>query len=400
MSFDYRARDNMGKTHHGTIAADDREQATAMLARDGLHVVELSESQNDSVLSLFSRRVKKSDIIYVANQLSVMVDTGISLSGALQGIYEQTDNPRLRSILVDLRNRVEGGEDLSVALGRYPACFDRTFVSLIKASERTGTLGAMLERVANHLRGQLDTQNRVRAAMAYPLIMFSLAIATTVFLLAYILPKFVPLFKTKGLRLPRPTMIMMALSDGLTNYWPVWIAALAALVAACYFGRRSLAGRKLFDGLCIHLPIIGPAYRKVVISRCISTLGAMLHAGVSLLESIELCAEIANNYHFEQAWLHVRDQVTQGNRVADSLRDSKLFPRTLVQMINAGEETAKLDLVLNKVSQYYDREVETSLKAATSMIEPIMISVMGLIVGAIGLGIMLPIFSLSRAGGR
>ncbi|MBM4003452.1 MAG: type II secretion system F family protein [Planctomycetes bacterium] len=400
MSFDYRARDNMGKNHHGTIAAEDREQATAMLARDERHVVELCESDNDSALSLFSRRVKKSDIVYVANQLAVMVDTGISLSGALQGIYEQTDNPRLRSMLIDLRNRVEGGEDLSVALGRYPACFDRTFVSLIKASERTGTLGAMLERVANHLRGQLDTQSRVRAAMAYPLIMVVLAVGTTVFLLAYILPKFLPLFKTKGLRLPRPTMIMMALSDALTSYWPAWLAALMMLVATCYFGRRTLTGRKFLDGLWIHLPILGPAYRKVVISRCISTLGAMLHAGVSLLESIELCAEIANNYHFEQAWLQVRDQVIQGNRVAESLRASKLFPRTLVQMINAGEETAKLDLVLNKVAQYYDREVETSLKAATSVIEPIMISVMGLIVGAIGLGIMLPIFSLSRAAGH
>lgn len=396
MNYEYRAQNAIGATQHGTIEAVDRDDATLRLEREGLTVIEI-DSVRDA-LSFVPNRIRKSDVIYVANQLSIMVETGISLSAALQGICDQTDNPTLQTVLSEIRSRIEAGDDFSSALARYPQYFDKTFVSLIRASERTGTLGPMLERVASYLRGQLDTQQRVRAAMAYPAIMLVLAISTTIFLLAYILPKFTPLFKTKGIKLPRPTLVMMGLSDALTNYWPFWTIAALTLIAVYYFGRSTLIGRKIIDGGLIHLPLIGRTYRKVIISRCISTLGAMIQSGVSMLECMELCAEISNNYYFEQAWKHVREQITEGNRIAESLRNNRLFPRTLIQMINAGEETGKLDIVLGKVSVYYDREVETALKATTSLIEPIMITMMGVIVGAIGLGIMLPIFALSRGG--
>jgi type IV pilus assembly protein PilC len=232
--------------------------------------------------------------------------------------------------------------------------------------------------------------------MAYPCVMMLLAVGVTIFLLTYILPKFIPLFKAKGTDLPGPTKLMMAISDVITVYWYVWAASLAVAAAVYVLSRRTENGRRWLDFVKIHLPILGPMFRKVTISRSIRTLGTMLASGVPMLEALRLCGEVAGNYHYEQVWQQVRDQVTGGKRICDVLAGNRLFPRVLVQMISSGEETGKLDHVLERVSGYYDHEVETAIKTATSLIEPIMISVMGVVVGGIGLALLLPIFSLSR----
>jgi type IV pilus assembly protein PilC len=193
---------------------------------------------------------------------------------------------------------------------------------------------------------------------------------------------------------------MMSASDVLIDYWQFWLAGVIALVLTYVFGRKSEPGRKILDWLKIHLPIIGTMSRKVTLSRSVRTLGTMVASGVSVLEAIRLTAEVASNWYYEQAWLRVLERVTEGQRIAQSLEDERnLFPPTLIQMIGAGEETGKLDVVLAKVSNYYDREVETSLKATTSMIEPLMICAMGVIVGTIALGLLMPIFQLSRPTG-
>ena len=398
MNYAYKARDAMGKTLEGSVEADDRDAASKSLQHDGLQVLLLEEA--DEGLQLFARGIKKNEVIYVTSQLSIMVDTGITLSQALGGIAEQEEHPTLRKMLNDIRGKVESGEDFSAALAQYPKYFDKTFVSLVKASEQTGSLGSMLDRIANYLRAQLESRAKVRAAMAYPGIMAVMAIGVTIFLLTFILPKFTPLFTRKGMKLPLPTTIMISLSHALLHYWYLWLIGIVAVAVAYFFGCRTELGRQILDGAKIHLPILGSTFRKVILSRSISTLGTMLQSGVSMLDALKLTAEVSGNYHYEKAWLHVVDEITQGNRICDSLRGNKLFPKTLVQMIGAGEDTGRLDYVLQKVSVYYDREVETSLKSATSLIEPIMISVMGVVVGGIGMGIMLPIFQLSRAGGH
>jgi type IV pilus assembly protein PilC len=222
----------------------------------------------------------------------------------------------------------------------------------------------------------------------------------TIFLLTYILPKFEPLFTRKGAKLPKPTIVMMTASDLLLDYWYVWLALALGLFFTWLFGRRTEPGRKFLDWLKINSPIIGPMSRKVTLSRSIRTLGTMVASGVSMLDAIRLTAEVASNWYYEQAWLRVLSQITEGHRICDALKEEKsLFPSTLVQMIGAGEETGKLDKVLVKVSSFYDREVETSLKATTSLIEPLMICAMGVIVGGIALGLLMPIFSLSRPSG-
>jgi len=397
MNFDYKARDPLGKSHDGSIEAASAEEATQQLRRDGFQVLMIEE--NAGGRGLFAKRVSKQQLIYTTSQLAIMVDTGVTLSTALEGILAQEENPTLKHVLTDLKSQVESGEDSSRALERHPKLFDHTYVSLIRASESTGSMAEMLDRIALYLRKEVETRGKVKAAMAYPMVMMAIAIAVTIFLLTYILPKFTPMFSRKGIQLPLPTTVMMALSETMLNFWYLWILGVVAIVAGFVYTLRTEPGRAAWDRLKISLPLFGPLFRKISISRSIRTLGTMLSAGVPMLESLRLTSEVSGNVHYRALWRRVEDRVTGGCQVCDALTGDPLFPSTLVQMITSGEATGKLDMVLEKVSNFYDQEVEASIKTTTSLIEPIMIAFMGVIVGGIGMSMLLPIFSLSRMPG-
>lgn len=396
MKFQYSVRDPLGNQHQGTLEATSPEDAQQQLRQDGFYVLNLEESAGDG-FNLFARGVAKIEIIYATNQLAIMVETGITLSTALQSIVEQSDNPTFRTILADIKKRVEGGEDFSSCLEKYPKYFDHTYVSLVRASEATGTLGQMLERIATYLRKELETRSKVRSAMAYPGVMALVAVGVTTFLLVYILPKFSPLFTKKGIKLPGITVVMMAVSDCMIHYWYLWILGVGALIGGFTYAKRTEPGRRTIDWLKINLPMFGTMFRKVTISRSVRTLGTMISSGVSVLDAIRMSGDVSGNYYYEKLWYHVLDRVTCGSEIHVALSESTLFPPMLIQMIRAGEETGKLDVVLERVSNYYDTEVEQSIKTSTSMIEPLMICVMGVIVGGIAMGLLLPIFSLGRA---
>lgn len=395
ITFEFVARDPLGATQDGTIEAASREDAIQRLRRDGLQVVELEEESAGG--ELFPRGVSKNDIVYVTGQLAVMVDTGITLSVALEGIAKQEQNPTLKTVLLDLKTQVESGEDFSTSLAKHPRYFDRTYIALIKASEKTGTLAEMLENISLYMRNQLDTAQKVRGALAYPTVMLVLATGVTIFLLTYVLPKFEPLFTRKGIKLPAMTTFLMTTSNLMLDYWWAWLIGVAALIITFVMGRKTPTGRAIMDWLAIHTPIIGPLVRKVILSRSVRTLGTMVESGVSMLEALRLAGEVSANVYYEKAWTKALDQVTEGKSICDALHGHPLFPGPLVQMIAAGEDTGKLDHVLRKVSVHYDKEVETAIKSATTMLEPLMITVMGVVVGGIAMGLLLPIFSLSRA---
>ncbi len=395
MTFAYRVRDPLGNVLDGTIQAVNADDASQQLRNDGFQVLEI-EQDGEGFGELFPRRVTKKDLIFVTCQLAIMVDTGITLSAALAGMEQQESNPALRKVLGSLRESVEEGECFSTALSHHPKLFDKTYVSLVRASEASGKMGAMLDRIASYLRAEVETIGKVRAAMAYPAVMMVVATGVTIFLLTYILPKFTPLFRSRGTELPTPTKIMMGISDVLIDHWYFWLAGAIAAATAYFLGRKTTLGRQILDTTKIHLPILGPLFRKVTISRSIRTLGTMLSSGVPMLDALKLCGEVAGNYQYEMLWQKVRDEVTAGRRICEVLQGTPLIPPVLIQMIASGEEAGKLDYVLERVSSYYDREVEMAIKTATSLIEPIMIAAMGVVVGGIGMALLLPIFSLSR----
>ena len=396
MNFKYRVRDPLGKEHDGSIESENIEAARQSLRRDGLRVLDIEECANSSGLSLFGQRVTKNDIIYMTAQLAIMADTGITISVALESLAEETENPRLRAILTDMKQQVEGGEDLSVALAKYPKYFDQTYVSLVRASEANGSLGEMLDRISLYQRKEQDTSGKVRAAMAYPAVMGMVAISVTIFLLTYIMPKFAPLFAQKGKELPKITLAMMTLSECLLGYWYYWLMGLVALIGAFLYFRSTPNGKSTLDWIKINAPIVGPMCRKVALSRSIRTLGTMLGSGVSVIDALKLASEVAGNLYYERVWKKVLDQVTSGCQIYETLSGNALFPSMLVQMMRSGEETGRLDMVLEKVSTYYDGEVEMALKTATSLIEPLLIVVMGSVVGTIAVALLLPIFSMGH----
>lgn len=393
LTFQYRVRDALGKEHQGTVDAVNRDEAVQQLRRDGMQVLELDE---DAGPGLFAPPIKRTDVIYLTNQLAIMIDTGITLSVALAGIGEQEANPTMRRMLGEMQRAVESGEDFSSALAKFPKYFDKTYLSMIKVGEATGTLAEMLERIALYLRKEMEMRGKVKAALAYPGIMAVMAIGVTTFLLTFVLPQFTPMFNKKGVKLPGVTKWAMGASDVLMHWWHLWVPALVALIVGTIVYKRTPSGRRVWDGIMLNAPIIGTVSRKVAISRSIRTLGTMLNCGLPVLEAIKLTSEVAGNSYYEAIWLHVLDEVTQGNEICEAIKGNPLFPSTLVQMISAGEQTAKLGDVLVKVSDYYDHEVESAIKAATSMIEPLMISVMGVVVGTIALALLLPVFSLSK----
>ncbi|MGD9722408.1 MAG: type II secretion system F family protein [Pirellulales bacterium] len=397
MLYQYTAKDSRGRSTRGQLDAHSPDDAVQRLRQEGFQAVQIRDEEASA--PLFARPVRCRDIVYLTSQLAIMSQTGITLSTALGGILQQEANPTLKAVLADLKSSVESGDDFSTALARHPKLFDRTYVSLVKASEATGLLGEMLESIANYLAKEAESRSKVRAALAYPAVMMLVAVGVTLFLLTYVLPKFTPLFKNRGMKLPKPTIVMMAVSDCLINYWYFWLAGIALAVIGFLYGRRTKPGRKVLDWLKINTPLVGPMFRKVTISRSIRTLGTMISSGVPMLEAIQLSSDVAGNVYYEKLWHSVLDDVASGNQICTSLAGSNLFPSVLVQMISSGEETGKLDDVLARVSGFYDREVETSLKTVTSLIEPVMITVMGVVVGGIGMALMLPIFSLSRAAG-
>lgn len=340
--------------------------------------------------------IRKFDVLNLTTQLSVMLGTGISISQSLEAIIDQCTNQSMRKVLQDIKACLQGGEDLSLALARYPRLFDNTYISMVEAAEQTGRLPETLTQIAGYMEKKQIYASKIKSAMAYPMVILILTIGVTVFLLTNILPKFKPLFEREGNSLPAITSALISLSNVLLGYWGWWLVGLLAVAGLFCYWKTTELGRRQWDWFLIQAPVIGPLVRKITLSRSILTLGVMLNCGVSVLQAITLTSKVAGNTHYRKVWNAVRDRVSSGDRIVTALKGEKLFPSTLVQMMNAGEESGKLDEVLEKVSQYYDREVDTQIKTMSTVVEPLLIVVMGSIVGTIGMAIMLPIFSLSQ----
>lgn len=341
-------------------------------------------------------RIAQSRIVYFTSQLAVMLQTGIPLSHALEGMRRQEKHPGLQEVIGQLQGALERGEPFSAALSRFPRLFDQSYVAMVKAAEVSGNLGPVMERLATGLRKSLETRARVRAAMAYPVVMLVLAIGVCVFLLSYVIPRFAPLFQARGALLPTPTRIVLAISHALVGYWHIWVGGIVAVGMGYAVALRSQAGRRHIDRIKLRLPIVGPVVRKAALSQAIRTLGTLLSGGVTMLEALRLTGEAAGNAEFCEFWQRVEAEVTGGKALSDLLGNSPLIPPTVAQMVSAGEESGKLPEVLTKLADHLEADVDIAIKAATSMIEPLLIAVMGVVVGTIGMAVVLPIFTLSR----
>ena len=402
MIFTYQARDVTGRVRDGEITAASSEDATKQLRQDGMYLLSIEEANagksSGPKFNLFQKRVTRKDIIYFTNQLAVMIDAGVPLSDALEGLGEQHQNPVFRETIRQVQRSVTSGDDLSTGLAKFPKLFDSAYVNLVKASEASGTLAQMLDRISIQTQQEQETRSKVKGAMMYPGAMLTMCLSVSAFLLAYVFPKLTPLFKSKNMELPGPTKFLMALSESIVGFWFLYLIGIAALIVGFLYGRKQTWGRQGLDWFCLRIPVLGPMFQKVALGRSLRCLATTINAGVPVLEAIELSGGVSNNFYYEQTWRDVAEKVTTGKQIHEALEGNKLFPPTVQQMISSGEATGKLGKILNKVSDYYEREIQHAIKAATALIEPVMVFIMGGVIGTIALAMLLPIFKLSSGG--
>jgi type IV pilus assembly protein PilC len=400
-SYRYEIRESSGAVTQGVLSAANLGAASQELRSRGGYILSLapadgSDRRKKGLNFEFSFGPSAKDVQGFTAQLAVMIRAGISLRAAVEGIGDQIVNPKFKIMLNQMKKDLESGKQFSDALMRYPKVFSPLYVNMVKASELSGGFSKMLDRIAVYLTQQIETRSMVIGAMIYPGIIGTMAIATTVFLLTFVLPRFMTIFKGKEAALPGPTKLLLAISNFMTNYWYVLIFATAAGVWGFVMMIRTEWGSLWWDKVKLTVPLFKKMFRALYINRSLHTMGQLINAGVPMLDTLSITAEISGNSLYRRMWRAVYSAVKQGKKISAPLNKSPLLPRAVVQMIGAGEESGKLGEVLDEVADYYSKELRQVIKSVTAMIEPLMIVLMGSIVGFIAMSIILPIFKLSQ----
>ena len=398
--FVFRVRNNNGITNSGVIEANDMAEASRLLHQQGNVIISLYEqtsstteaSQEDSK----KVRARHEEIIFFANQLAVMVETGVSLPDALDCIVQQAEREEFRNVVIDISNQVKGGVEFSTALSKYPKIFNKLFISMVKASEASGTMGKMLQRIAHYLDEQYRIRRQVKGAVAYPIGLLCFCVTVVVIMIVFILPRFEKIYASKGAVLPLPTRILLGISNGLVNNWSAVLAVLILITAGIYFYLQSPNGKMMLDRIKINLPVLGKMFRKRILERSFQTLSTIVDSGVGLLDALEITAEVSGNIFYADIWRKVAAKVKEGSSLSEELSKYPLIPPSVSQMISAGERTGKLGAVLDRLAKFCQQELEIAIKTTTNFIEPAMIMIMGVVVGGVAIAMLLPIFSISR----
>ncbi len=402
--YSYTVEDAAGKSDAGMVTATSIDDASAILRGEGLTVITVEEVFSSSGAGFASgakrKRIKRDEVIFFATQLAVMVDTGVPLDEALELVGSQANNISFAEVIHDICEQVKAGTEFSSALGKYPKVFDTLFVSLMRASEISGTMGEMLQRASEYMEQERQTRRQIKGAMTYPVCMLSFCLLVVIGLLVFILPRFEKIYAGKGAILPLPTRMLMSMSRGILNYWPFILGGLAIIIGSLVYYLRTPEGKAAADKLRINIPIIGRMYRKAYLARSLRTMATMVGTGVGILDGLEITAAVAGNREYSKIWLAVAESVKEGSPISEPLMEYDLIPRTITQMVDAGERTGKLSMVMNRVAKFCEDDMKVAIKTITSMIEPIMIITMGLIVGGIAMALLLPIFKLSRVVAR
>lgn len=399
-AFVYEAKDDAGVADRGVINATSQGEANQMLRREGKTVMDL-RAQNESLLvsAPRPRKVRTEDVLYVTNQLAVMVDTGVPLLEALDNIAEQSTHTGVRAMVADIGDMVRGGSDFSAALAKYPKQFDNLFVSTIRASELSGTMGRMLERLAEHMRSQREIRNQVRGAMIYPIVILTFSLGILTAMMVFILPRFEKIYAGKNAVLPTPTRVLLGVSHVVCDYWYLVLAGMAALGVGVWYGLQTDTGKTLADKWRLQIPLMGAMYHKLYLARSLRTLATMLSSGVELLDCIRIASDVVSNRLYRAMWLRVEANLRKGRTLSEEMFDAPLIPRSMAQMIASGDKSGRLSHVMGRIADFCDSDVRIGVKSLTSIIEPVMIIVMGLMVGGIAMALLLPVFNISKVVG-
>ncbi len=403
--FAYTAKAADGKVLSSTAEATSPVELRQRLTQQGMTVkdvkpakavvIKKAGAKGGGFLDRFAR-VRLTDLSLFCRQFSTMIDAGVSLVRCLDVLAEQSTSAKLRRIINDLRSEVEAGNTLSKAMAKYPTVFDNLFVGLVRAGEVGGVLEEALQRLSGFLEKDLELRRKVQAAMTYPAIVSILALGIVIFLVTFILPKFMDLFRDLGLQrsqFPVMTLVLMDASHFLTSKWWMALIILFVTIAAVKMFGRTKFGRRVLDRLKLKVPVFGKLNHKVCLARFSRTLSTLLSSGVPILQALETVAGTVSNEIISDAILDARARVREGDVISEPLRKSKMFPPMVVQMIAIGQESGALDTMLMKIADFYEQEVDSAIASLTSAIEPILIVFLGVTVGFIVIAMFMPLLA-------
>lgn len=396
-TFIYSARPATGgEIQSGEIELPTMEDVRAHLQRQRLIPVTVRQKPREIKLG-FGTGVKTRDVVIFTRQFATMINSGLPLVQSLDILAEQTENEALRKTISEVLYDVESGHTLADAMGKHPKIFSELYVNMVAAGEAGGILDTILLRLATFLEKNDALVRKIKGAMIYPAVIFSVAGAAVLILLIFVIPTFQQMFEAAGIPLPLPTRIVIGMSAFLQSWW--W-AVFAALVGGAFALRayyKTDQGELVIDSLLLKLPILGDLQRKSAVSRFTRTLGTLVSSGVSILEGLQITAKTAGNRVIHDAVMGSRASIAGGETIAGPLKESGVFPPMVVQMINVGEQTGGLDEMLSKIADFYDEEVDAAVEALLAAMEPIMIVVLGVIVGGMIVAMYLPIFDMINA---
>jgi type IV pilus assembly protein PilC len=398
--FDYQVRDKSGKMITGQLEADNQAAVAAKLTSMGYAPIKIDQVKETGLQMEInlpgSNRVKLKDLAIFSRQFATMISSGLSLIRALSILHEQTENKKLAETIDDVRNRVEAGSSLSQALAEHEKVFPKLYVAMVRAGETAGMLDQVLLRVAAMYEADVKLRSKIKSAMTYPVIVFVMAILLSTVMLIFIVPVFADMFADLGGELPLLTQVLVSASNFVTS----WLGVLTYVVVptALWFAykriRATEKGRYTLDVIKLRLPVFGPLFHKIALTRFARNLSTLMAAGVPILQALEITADTVNNGPIATAIKDVQDSVRQGESINRPLSQHEVFPPMVVQMIAVGEETGNVDGMLGKISDFYDTEIESTTESLTALMEPLMIGVIGGIVGGMVIALYMPMFKI------
>ncbi len=404
--FEYKGRLRTGSKKSGTVTAENREAALKQLTSMGVEPEKLVQRRSAFALGggagRLNKRVKSTELLVFTRQLATIVSSGLPLLQGLDILAEQTDDPNFSKIIDAVALDVESGETFSDTLRKFPRAFPDLYTSMVRAGEAGGDLDGVLMQLADYLEATEELKRRIRSAMTYPVVAFSMILLIATGLIVFVVPQFEEIFGSFGADLPMPTQMLINLSNFLRQWYSmvVIIGTIIALVAAVRLYGSTPGGRYNLDALKLRAPVFGDLMRKVAISRVTRTLSTLTRSGVAILQALEIVERTAGNEVYALAVKQAGESVRNGETLADPLARSQVFPAMVTRMIGVGEKTGALEGMLMKISDFYDSEVKAQVDALTSLIEPMLIGLMGIVVGGIVLGLFMPIMQLSQIVGN
>jgi type IV pilus assembly protein PilC len=395
-TYDYKVRDRSGSLVTGQLVGDNETLVLQRLREMGMTPVEVKKAGTGLKMEINLRpgRVKLKQIAVFCRQFATMVNSGLPILRALSILADQTQSAELSKVLVQVRTDVEQGASLSGAMGKHPKAFNNLFISMVKAGETGGVLDDVLLSLASQIEKEVELRRQIKSAMTYPVVVVALVTLILAAMLLFVVPQFETIYSNLGGKLPLPTRILLGVSEAFRSYW--YIFMLGVGVGSFFFRRykRTEKGRARVDALKIRIPVFGPLFHKVALARFSSTLGMLLRAGVPILQALDNVKETVNNRVIADAVDDVKASVREGESIAKPLGKHKVFPPMVVQMLAVGEETGAVDTMLDKVAEFYNNEVTATVEALTSLIEPLLIAIIGGMVGAAVIALYMPMFNI------